>query len=167
MSVYISPCLCTGLQILWVRGPTPHRILPPPPDPIPPPPGGKGGIYTAGAKNADVIVLFLMNLHINKKGTEELRSRFATVVDDPEEYIFNEEDEGLAFPQVPALKVTVCPPAPSPVEGGIHGRGGGAVTPPGGRARPSPTVAGLVARHTPPAPSLGPHPPPTPVLFLA
>jgi hypothetical protein len=58
------------------------------------------------AKNADVIVLFLMNLHINKKGTEELRSRFATVVDDPEEYIFNEEDEGLAFPQVPALKVT-------------------------------------------------------------
>eukprot|EP00668_Euglena_longa_P000255 GGOE01000342.1.p1 GENE.GGOE01000342.1~~GGOE01000342.1.p1 ORF type:complete len:1064 (-),score=355.40 GGOE01000342.1:342-3062(-) len=59
------------------------------------------------AKGADVIALFLMDLHVNKKkGTEELRNRFATVVDDPEDYIFNEEDEGLAFPNVPALKVT-------------------------------------------------------------
>lgn len=59
------------------------------------------------AKNADVIALFLMDLVVDKKtGHEELRNRFATVVDDPEEYIFNEEDDGLVFPNVPALRVT-------------------------------------------------------------
>ena len=59
------------------------------------------------AKGADVIVLFLIDLQVNEETLPILRNMFQGVINNPEEYIFNEEDEGLAYPNVPALKVTV------------------------------------------------------------
>ena len=37
---------------------------------------------------------------------QDLRHTFTTVVNNPENYIFNEEDEGLPFPNVPAVRLT-------------------------------------------------------------